>query len=210
MKRYLVDYLGRVSLRKISKKSLDKYYFRSPTKVYVYRKARFTYNPLENTFDWEKAKRINRRSGRKQYLWIRTEPSIKTISAIPITVSCFFCWYQGSCQSSPFPAIDDVFYVDARVQNEDFGHYDFGTYEENWKNGLLSDILHGIQYNGVKRMYDGRWRMWRDGMHDDKIKIGDPQQVKRKLVSPRIDSVILEIDMEMENIYTTYTKRNRS
>lgn len=210
MKKYLVDFTGRVSLRNVSKKTLDKYYFRSTEKVYIYRKARFTYDPLENTFNWEHAKRTNRRSGRKQYLWIRSEPSVKTVSAVAVTVSCFFCWYQGNCSSSPFPAIDGVFYVDAGVQDEDFGNYDFGTYHENWKNGLLSDVLHGIQYNGVKRMYDGRWRMWRDGMHDDKITIGNPHQVKRKLVLPRKDSLITAIDAEMENIYTAYVNKNRA
>lgn len=209
MRKYLVDFTGRVFLRNVSKKTLNKYYFRSTEKVYVYRKARFTYDPLENTFNWEHAKRANRRSGRKQYLWIRSESSIKTVSAVAVAVSCSFCWYQGSCSSSPFPTIDETFYVDAGVQNEDFGNYDFGTYHENWKNGLLSDVLHGIQYNGVKRMYDGRWRMWRDGMHDDKITIGNPQQVKRKLVLPRKDSLITAIDAEMESIYTTYVNKNR-
>jgi hypothetical protein len=204
---YTVDSIGRVSLRNVSKKTLDKYYFRTQEKYYVYKKARFAYDPLNNTFGFEGAKRKNRRSGRKQYLWVRAEPSKKTVLAIAVTIACNFCWYQGSCQESPFPIVDETFYVSAKVMNEQFGNYDFGTYEENWKNGLLSDVLHGLQYNGIKRMYDGRWRMWRDGMHDDKIAISNPQEVKRKLVLPNKDALIFEMDAKLENIYSAYVNR---
>ena len=75
MRVYTVDSIGRISLRNVSQKTLDKYYFRAPSKVYVYRKARYVYNPLEGKFSWVGAKRANRRSGRKAYLYIRSEPS---------------------------------------------------------------------------------------------------------------------------------------
>ena len=75
MRVYTVDSIGRVSLRNVSQKTLDKYYFRSPSKVYVYRKARYVYDPLTDKFYWVGAKRANRRSGRKAYLYIRSEPS---------------------------------------------------------------------------------------------------------------------------------------
>ena len=74
---YAVDSIGRVSLRNVSRKTLDKYYFRTQEKYYIYKKARFAYDPLNNTFGFEGAKRKNRRSGRKQYLWVRAEPSRK-------------------------------------------------------------------------------------------------------------------------------------
>ena len=79
MRVYTVDSIGRVSLRNVKQKTLDKYYSRSPFKEYVYRKARYAYDPLTDKFSWVGAKRVNRRSGRKAYLWVRNKQEMMEV-----------------------------------------------------------------------------------------------------------------------------------
>lgn len=84
MRKYLVNYDGVVSYRNVSEKTLKNHYFRSLSQVYVYRNAKYVYDPLTDTFSWQDAKRANRRSGRKAYLWIRSESSVKNVQEIAI------------------------------------------------------------------------------------------------------------------------------
>ena len=79
MRVYIVDSIGRVSLRNVSWETLDKYYSRSANKEYVYRKARYAYDPLMDKFRWVGAKRVNRRSGRKAYLWVRNKQEMMEV-----------------------------------------------------------------------------------------------------------------------------------
>lgn len=65
---------GVVALREVSRKTLEKKYFRTPGKMYLYRRARLIYDPMSNEFSWKGAKRKNRKYGHRSYVYVRTQP----------------------------------------------------------------------------------------------------------------------------------------
>ena len=186
-KVFIADSNGRVSLRKVRKSTLEKEYV-SAGKHYVYRKATFNYDPMEGKFYWLGAERKNRRFGHKSEIFVRLEPAptrkaipatILTSSsemAIPVKFYTFFYPAEVKEQSSPFPMLDKTFYVTMNARNWKYEHYDFGEYEEAWRVGLLSDILHIYMYNTKKNMLTQPYKMWRILLTVDKADVLLPEK----------------------------------
>ena len=176
-KVFITDSNGRVSLRKVRKSTLEKEYV-SAGKHYVYRKATFHYDPMEGKFYWLGAKRKNRRFGHKSEIYVRLEPA-PTRDAIPVKFYTFFYPAEVKEQSSPFPMLDQTFYVTMKARNWKYEHYDFGEYEEPWRVGLLSDILHHFMYNTKKNMLTQPYKMWRVDLTIDKAEVMLPERRQR-------------------------------
>ncbi len=199
---FVADSRGVVSLRRMSKRTFDRKYM-SAGRYYVYRKARFRYDALENRFYWVGAKRKNRRFGHKSEIFVRIEPApvrkavLKSVSekkAIPVKFYTFFYPAEVNEQSSPFPELDETFYVAMEARNWKYEHYDFGEYKEPWRVGLLSDILHHFMYNTKKNMLMQPYKMWRIELSVDKADVLLPERMPEgvKLIRT-FDDLIREI-----------------
>lgn len=170
-KVYAKDKTGRVSLRKISRKTLDKEYLRTPEKMYVYKKANLIYDPLLNDFYWQGAKRKNRRSGRKAYIYVRMrDPLEKGHEVFGIDSMILSKEKKHDDPTDYGTEVHVYFSLTPGFKNIHYRNFDFGNYEESWKVGLLSDVLHEIMYNPGKDLRKGRWHMWRipDPAYPDK------------------------------------------
>ena len=173
---------GDVVLRKVSVKTLRKKYVTAESitgkKYYVYRKAKLEYDPVENEFYWVNAAARNRRSHHKATIYIRKTPPPEK-RAIEIRFDTYFAEAHAE-QSSPFACLHQSFWVPKEAINWTYTFFDFGNYDERWRIGLLSDILHRIMFNAGKHMYDGRWKLWRIPEYEDKVAVKLPGKKKDK------------------------------
>ncbi len=181
-KVYVRQQNGAVVLRKVSAKTLKKHYFTAESitgkKYYVYRKAKLEYDPVDNEFYWVNAAAKNRRSHHKATIYIRKTPPPEK-RAIEIRFDTYFAEAHAD-QPSPFPELHKSFWVPKNAVNWTYTFFDFGTYDERWRIGLLSDILHRIMFNVGKSMYDGRWKLWRIPEYEDKVDVKLPGRKKDK------------------------------
>jgi hypothetical protein len=179
-KVYVKQQNGAVVLRKVSVKTLRKHYITAESltgkKYYVYRKAKLEYDPIENEFYWIGAKAKYRRSHHKATIYIRKTPPPEK-RAIEIRFDTYFAPAHAE-QPSPFPELHQSFWVPKAAVNWTYTFFDFGTYNERWRIGLLSDILHRIMYNAGKSMYDGSWKLWRIPEYEDKVAVKLPGKKK--------------------------------
>ena len=191
-KVFIADTNGRVSLRKLKKSTLEKEYV-SAGKHYVYRRATFNYDPMEGKFYWLRAKRKNRRFGHKSEVFMRLEPA-PTRKAIPVQFDTYFYPASEKDQPSPFPELHETFYVTMKAREWRYRHHDFGMYEEPWRVGLLSDILHRIMYNWGKGMTEEEWKLWRIPEYEDKVGVHLPE---KKLKGEKIIGTFGELIKEI-------------
>ena len=176
MKRFLVDSSGRVALRNVSQRTLDKEYIYAG-RYYVYRKARFELNSETYKWEWIGAKRKNRRFGHKAAIYVRAEPS--TGRAIPVRFDTYFYPADQKDQPSPFPELHETFWVTTKAKKWIYEYHDFGGYDEEWRVGLLSDILHAVMYNRGKDMTEGKWKLWRIPEYENKVDVKLPERKPR-------------------------------
>ena len=196
-KVFIADSNGRVSLRKVKKSTLEKEYV-SAGKHYVYRKATFNYDPVAGKFYWLGAKRKNRRFGHKSEIFVRLEPA-PTRKAIPVQFDTYFYPASEKDQPSPFPELHKTFYVTVKAREWEYQYHDFGTYEEPWRVGLLSDITHRIMYNRGKNMTEGEWKLWRIPEYDNKVDVRLPEKrQKGTKVIKTFEELIKEIRLSFD------------
>ena len=198
-KVFIADSNGRVSLRKVSKSksTLEKEYV-SAGKHYVYRRATFNYDPVAGKFYWLGAKRKNRRFGHKSEIFVRLEPA-PTRKAIPVQFDTYFYPASEKDQPSPFPELHKTFYVTVKAREWEYQYHDFGTYEEPWRVGLLSDITHRIMYNRGKNMTEGEWKLWRIPEYDNKVDVRLPEKrQKGTKVIKTFEELIKEIRLSFD------------
>lgn len=181
---------GRVVLRKVSRKTLDRKYAKAEDmtgkKYYVYRKAFMLYDPVDNEYYWLNAKAKNRRTHHRSTIYIRKTPPPE-IRAIEIRFDTYFAEAHAE-QPSPFPELHKSFWVPKSAINWTYTYFDFGKfdrerntgYKERWRVGLLSDVLHRIMWNAGKEMRDGRWKLWRIPEHENKVDVKLPGRKKDK------------------------------
>ena len=142
----------------------------------MYRKAKLEYDPVDNEFYWVNAAAKNRRSHHKASIYIRKTPPPEK-RAIEIRFDTYFAEAHAD-QPSPFPELHKSFWVPKNAVNWTYTFFDFGTYDERWRIGLLSDVLHRIMFNAGKSMYDGRWKLWRIPEYEDKVDVKLPGKKK--------------------------------
>ena len=174
---FVADSRGVVSLRRMSRRTFDRKYM-SAGRHYVYRKARFRYDALENRFYWVGAKRKNRRFGHKSEIFVRIEQPQQR-KAIPVQFDTYFYPANQADQPSPFPELHRTFWVTIKAKAWKYEHHDFGEYPEAWRVGLLSDILHSIMYNRGKGMTEGEWKLWRIPEYENKVDVRLPEKRKK-------------------------------
>ena len=211
--RYLIDHSGRLSLRKISSRKLEKHYLRSPEPVYVYRKSHWNgiYFQRSQT-DPRMALRKYRRSGRKAYVYIRIPEEEK--KSIVVAIHAYF-QKIGEYQQSPFPEIAGLYnlpvkYADVdRISSETEIKTVKGSYSHEWANALVSAVLSDLQDHGYRI-----WRMAesiedvfsddayfseidRDKQYGNKLGAGWARKKTRMFLS--LDDLLKQLRADMED-----------
>ena len=192
VKVYILTKTGQVQLRRVSMKTLAKSYFHTEP-MYIYRHARLVYNPIADKWEWIGAKRKNRRSGRKAAVYVRTKPrpTKKAVLAVELHAETYV-YRKGTVQPSPIPILIADYFLHVNATKHDYHWHDIGNYNEEWQNGIVSEINHELNAR-----FGGAYYMW-PVSDRDKFSVGDTVKApKGAEIFDTIDDLIDAIENDI-------------